>query len=241
MEQRISDLLSQMTVDEKISLVHADSKFTTAALARFGVGRRWMSDDPQGVREDIGPDTWAEPAGHTDDFSTAMPANIGLAATFDPELAKAYGNVIGEEALTRGKQIMLGPGVNIMRTPLNGRNSEYLGEDPFLAGRMAVAYIQGVQSHGIASCVKHFAANNQETDRNSVDVEMDDRAPDGIDLPAFKAAVTEVHVWCVMTAYNKLRGTYCSENELLLKDMLKGNWAFQGVVMSDWSGPVHSL
>ncbi|HUO07615.1 MAG TPA: glycoside hydrolase family 3 C-terminal domain-containing protein [Phycisphaerae bacterium] len=235
LEERVSDLLARLTLDEKISLVHADSKFTTAALPRFGVTRRWMSDGPQGVREDVGPDTW-EPAGHTDDFSTAMPANLGLSATFDPELARAYGNVIGEEASARGKQIMLGPGVNIMRTPLNGRNSEYLGEDPYLAGRMAVAYINGAQSHGIASCVKHFAANNQETERNTIDVEMDDRALHEIYLPAFKAAVTEGHAWCVMTAYNKLRGTYCSENALLLNGILKRDWGFQGLVMSDWSG-----
>ncbi len=162
-EARIADLLSRLTLDEKISLVHADSKFTTAALPKYGAARRWMSDGPQGVREDIGPDTWA-PAGRTDDFATAMPANIGLAATFDPQLAADYGNVIGEEASARRKNIMLGPGVNILRTPLNGRNSEYLGEDPFLAGRIAVAYINAVQSHGVASCVKHFAANNQETE-----------------------------------------------------------------------------
>ena len=235
LEARVSDLLSKLTLDEKISLVHADSKFTTAALTRFGVARRWMSDGPQGVREDIGPDTW-KPAGRTDDFSTAMPANIGLAASFDPEMATAYGNVIGEEAFARGKQTMLGPGVNILRTPLNGRNSEYLGEDPFLAGRMAVAYIRAVQSHGVTSCVKHFAANNQETERNKVDVEMDDRALHEIYLPAFKAAVTEGQVWCVMTAYNKFRGTYCSENELLINQILKGAWGFPGVVMSDWSG-----
>jgi beta-glucosidase len=235
MEARVSDLLARMTVDEKISLVHADSKFTTAALPRFHVARRWMSDGPQGVREDIGPDTWA-PAGHTNDFATAMPANLGLAASFDPTLATAYGNVIGEEASTRGKQVMLGPGVNILRTPLNGRNSEYLGEDPFLAGRMAVAYIDAVQSHGVASCVKHFAANNQETDRNTIDVEMDDRALHEIYLPAFKAAVTEAHVWCVMTAYNQFRGSFCSENELLLNTILKGDWQFQGLAMSDWSG-----
>ncbi|MGN6370700.1 MAG: glycoside hydrolase family 3 C-terminal domain-containing protein [Phycisphaerae bacterium] len=234
-EERIADLLNRLTLDEKISLVHADSKFTTAALPRFNVPRRWLSDGPQGVREDIGPDTW-QPAGHADDFSTAMPANIGLAASFDPELARAYGAVIGQEALARGKQIMLGPGVNIMRTPLNGRNSEYLGEDPFLAGRMAVGFIEGEQSQGVASCVKHFAANNQETDRNNIDVEMSDRALHEIYLPAFKAAVTKSHAWCVMTAYNKLRGTYCSENPLLLNEILKGDWAFPGVVMSDWSG-----
>ncbi len=235
LEARVSDLLGRLTLDEKISLVHADSKFTTAALPRFHSARRWLSDGPQGVREDVGPDTW-NVANRTDDFATALPANLGLAATFDPAMATAYGNVIGEEASTRGKNIMLGPGVNIMRTPLNGRNSEYLGEDPYLAARMAAADITAIQSHGVASCVKHFAANNQETQRNSIDVEMDDRTLHEIYLPAFKAAVTEGHAWCVMSAYNKFRGDFCSENELLLQRILKNDWGFPGLVMSDWGG-----
>src|SRR3954468_20082956 len=136
-EKRVDELLSRLTLDEKISLVHADSKFTTAAIPRFNIPRRWLSDGPHGVREDIGPDTW-NPAGRTDDFSTAMPCGIALAATWNPELAKAVGATIGEEALARGKHIMLGPAVNIMRTPLCGRNFEYLGEDPFLTSRIAV-------------------------------------------------------------------------------------------------------
>ena len=174
LESRVEDLLGRMTQEEKLSLVHADSKFTTAAIPRLGIPSRWMSDGPHGVREDVGPDTW-NVAGHTDDFSTCMPVLIGLAATWNPDAAAAYGNVIGEEARRRGKDIMLGPGVNIQRTPLNGRTSEFLGEDPFLASRMAVSYIRAVQAHGVASCVKHFAANNQETQRGSIDVEMDER------------------------------------------------------------------
>jgi beta-glucosidase len=238
LDARVESLLKQMTLEEKISLCHGDSKFTTAAIPRLGLPRRWMSDGPHGVREDVGPDTW-QPAGRTDDFSTYMPVNICLAASWDPELARQFGSTIGEEARARGKHIMLAPGVNIMRTPLNGRNFEYFGEDPFLASRMAVGYIKGEQSQGVASCVKHFAANNQETARNSVNVEMDERTLREIYLPAFQAAVQEGGAWAVMSAYNKFRGAYCSENEYLLNTVLKGEWGFRGLVMSDWAG-VHS-
>ncbi len=232
---RVEDLLSRLTLEEKLALVHADSKFTTAAIPRLGIPRRWLSDGPHGVREDVGPDNW-QPAGHTDDFASWMPALIGLSSTFNPDLAHAYGDVIGEEALKRGKQIMLGPGVNIMRTPLNGRNFEYWGEDPFLTSRMAVAYIRGVQSHEVASCVKHFAANNQEWERNSINVEMDERTLREIYLPAFKAAVQEAGVLAVMGAYNKFRGQHACHNEYLLNKVLKEEWGFKGLVMSDWGG-----
>lgn len=238
LDARVEALLKQMTVEEKVALCHGDSKFTTAAIPRLGLTRRWMSDGPHGVREDVGPDTWA-PAGHTDDFSTFMPVNVCLAATWDPALAREYGTVIGQEARARGKHNMLGPGVNIMRTPLNGRNFEYYGEDPFLASRMAVGYIQGAQSEGIASCVKHYAGNDQETQRGSIDVHMDDRTLHEIYLEPFRAAVQEGKVLSVMAAYNKFRGTYCTENDLLLNGILKGDWGFKGVVMSDWGG-VHS-
>ena len=235
LESRVEDLLGRMTQEEKLSLVHADSKFTTAAVPRLGIPRRWMSDGPHGVREDVGPDTW-NVAGHTDDFSTCMPVLIGLAATWNTESASAYGNVIGEEARKRGKDIMLGPGVNIQRTPLGGRTSEFMGEDPFLASRMAVNYIRAVQSHGVASCVKHFAANNQETQRGSIDVEMDERTLREIYLPVFRAAVQEGGAWAVMGAYNRLRGQFCCENDYLINRVLKGEWGFQGLVMSDWGG-----
>ena len=207
-ETRVEDLLSRLTLAEKISIIHADSKFTTAAIPRLGIPRRWMSDGPHGVREDVGPDTW-QPAGHTDDFSTAMPAGICLAATWNPDLGFSEGEAIGQEARKRGKDIMLGPGVNILRTPLCGRNFEYLGEDPFLAARMVVGYIRGAQLQDISSCVKHFALNNQEFERNSINVEVDDRALHEIYLPAFKAAVQEAGVWSVMGAYNQFRGQHC--------------------------------
>ena len=187
-EVRIEDLLARLTLDEKLAFVHGDSKFTTPAISRLGLPRRWMSDGPHGVREDVNANNWY-PAGRTDDFATFMPVVLALAATWNPEAAHAYGEVIGEEARQRGKDIMLGPGVNLLRTPLNGRNSEYFGEDPWLAARLAVEYIRGVQAHGVASCVKHFAANNQETQRGRIDVEMDERTLRERYLPAFEAAV----------------------------------------------------
>jgi beta-glucosidase len=235
LETRVEDLLSRLTLEEKISIIHADSKFTTAAIPRLGIPRRWMSDGPHGVREDVGPDTW-QPAGHTDDFSTAMPAGICLAATWNPDLGFSEGEVIGQEARKRSKDIMLGPGVNILRTPLCGRNFEYLGEDPFLTSRMAVGYIRGAQSQDISSCVKHFALNNQEFQRGSINVEVDERALHEIYLPAFNAAVQEAGVWSVMGAYNQFRGQHCCENDLLLNKILKNEWGFKGLVMSDWAG-----
>ena len=234
-EVRVEDLLSRLTLEEKISLIHADSKFTTTAISRLGIPRRWLSDGPHGVREDVGPDTWA-PAGHTDDFSTAMPPGICLAATWNPELGFSEGEVIGQEARARGKDIMLGPGVNILRTPLCGRNFEYLGEDPFLTSRMAVGFIRGEQSQDVSSCVKHFAANNQEFQRGSINVEMDERTLREIYLPAFKAAVQEAGVGSIMGAYNQIRSQYCCENDYLLNKILKGEWGFKGLVMSDWDG-----
>jgi len=233
-EKRVEDLLSRLTLEEKVALVHGDTKFTVAAIPRLGIPKRCLSDGPHGVREEVSRDTW-QVGGRTDDFATAMPSGIALAATWNPELAEVEGTAIGEEALARGKQIMLGPGVNIMRTPLCGRNFEYFGEDPFLASRMAVGYIRGEQSRGVASCIKHFAANNQEFDRMTINVEMDERTLREIYLPAFQAAVQEAGVWTVMGAYNKFRGQFCSHNEYLLNKILKDEWKFQGLVMSDWA------
>ncbi|HEY4416655.1 MAG TPA: glycoside hydrolase family 3 C-terminal domain-containing protein, partial [Verrucomicrobiae bacterium] len=234
-ETRVEDLLSRLTLDEKISIVHADSKFTTAAIPRLGIPRRWLDDGPHGVREDIGPDTWA-PAGRTDDFATAMPVGICLAATWNPKLGYREGEAIGQEARERGKDIMLGPGVNILRTPLCGRNFEYLGEDPFLSGVMCSGYIRGEQSQDVSSCVKHFALNNQEFDRMNINVEAGERALREIYLPAFKAAMQSGGAWCVMGAYNQFRGQHCCENDYLLNKILKDEWGFKGLVMSDWAG-----
>ena len=234
-DSRVEDLLSRMTLEEKLALVHADSKFTSAAIPRLGIPRRWLSDGPHGVREDVGPDNW-KPAGRTDDFASFMPALVGLAATWNTDLATAYGKVIGEEARQRNKQIMLGPGMNIMRTPLNGRNFEYPGEDPFLTSRMVVNYIRAVQAEDVSSCAKHFAANDQEWERGTINVEVDERALREIYLPPFEAAVKEAGVRTVMSAYNKVRGQWCSENDYLLNKILKGEWGFKGLVMSDWNG-----
>jgi beta-glucosidase len=235
LESRIDDLLSRLTLEEKVSLIHGDSKFTTAAIPRLNIPRRWLSDGPHGVREDIGPDTW-NPAGRTDDYCTAMPCDLLLAATWDPELARAFGMVIGQEARARGKQIMLGPSVCIHRTPLCGRNFEYMGEDPYLTSRIAVGYIQGEQAQGVSSCVKHFACNNQETERSSINVEIDERPLREIYLPAFEAAVKEAGVLSVMGAYNQVRGEHCCHNDYLLNKILKGEWGFKGLVVSDWGG-----
>ena len=234
-EARVEDLLSRLTLEEKVSLVHADSHFSAAGVPRLGVSELRMDDGPMGVREEDR--SWQ---GHVDDFSTAMPATLGLAATWNTDLAMAYGAVIGQEAMQRGKHIMLGPSLNIQRTPLCGRNFEYLGEDPFLTSRMAVHYIQGEQAQGISSCAKHFAANNQEYQRNSINVEMDERALREIYLPAFRAAVQEAGVLAVMGAYNQFRGQHCCENDYLLNRVLKGEWGFKGFVVSDWGGVHHT-
>jgi len=234
-EVRVEDLLARLTLEEKVSLCHANSLFTTAGVPRLGIPTRWLSDGPHGVREEVGPDSF-RPAGRTDDFATYLPVSIALAATWDLELARAYGEVLGEEARARGKDFLLGPGINIARTPLNGRTFEYYSEDPFLISQLVVPSIQGLQSKQTAACLKHFALNNQEYQRGFVNVEADERALREIYLPGFKAAVQDAGVLSVMGAYNKLRGQHCCHNDLLLNQILKGEWGFSGLVMSDWGG-----
>ena len=234
-EKRIDNALSLMTLDEKVALCHAQSKFSSPGVPRLGIPEIWWSDGPHGIREEVYWDEWTG-ANWTNDSCTAFPALTSLAATFNPELSKAYGIAIGEEARYRGKDVLLGPGVNIYRTPLNGRNFEYMGEDPYLASTMVVPYIQGVQQNGVAACVKHFALNNQEEWRGHINVNLSDRALYEIYLPAFKAAVTEAKVWSIMGAYNQIRGQHCCHNELLLNKILKTDWKFDGVVVSDWGG-----
>ncbi len=234
-ELRVKDALSKMTLEEKVKLCTAQSKFSSHGVPRLGIPELWMSDGPHGVRMEILWDSWGH-ADWTNDSCTAFPALTCLAATWDPHMSALYGNAIGEEARYRRKDVLLGPGVNIYRTPLNGRNFEYLGEDPYLASRMVVPYIQGVQSNGVAACVKHYALNNQEKWRGHIDVQISDRALYEIYLPAFKAAVTKGKVWTIMGAYNKIRGQYACENELTLMKILKGEWAFDGTVITDWGG-----
>lgn len=236
-EARVNDALAKMTLKEKIAMIHAQSKFSTPGCPRLGIPEIWMSDGPHGVRMEIDWDTWSH-ADWTNDSCTAFPALTCLAATFNPELSLEYGNALGEEARFRKKDIILGPGVNIYRTPMNGRNFEYLGEDPYLTSKMVVPFIQGVQQNGVAACMKHFALNNQELWRGHIDVEVSDRALYEIYLPAFKAGVQEGKVWAVMGSYNKFRGQYCSHNERLVNKILKGEWGFDGVLVTDW-GSAH--
>ncbi len=234
-EERVEDALKRMTLDEKIAVIHAQSKFSSPGVARLGMPDFWTDDGPHGVRPDVLWDEWMQ-AGQTNDSCVAFPALTCLAATWNPQLAYSYGKALGEEALYRGKDMILGPGVNILRTPLGGRNFEYMGEDPYLASRMVVPYIQGLQSNGVAACVKHFALNNDEEYRNQVNVIVDDRALYEIYLPAFKAAVTEGHVWGLMGAYNLYKNQHNCHNKYLLCDILKGEWGYDGVVVSDWGG-----
>lgn len=237
-EQRVEDALSRLTLKEKVAMVHAQSKFSSAGVPRLGIPEFWMTDGPHGIRPEVLWDEWDQ-AGWTNDSCVAYPALTCLAATWNPEMSMLYGKSIGEEARYRNKTVLLGPGVNIYRTPLNGRNFEYMGEDPYLAGRMVVPYVQGVQQNGVAACVKHYALNNHEVNRHTTNVVVDDRALYEIYLPAFKAAVQEGNAWAIMGAYNLYKGQHACHNQYLLNDILKGEWGFDGVVVSDWGG-VHN-
>jgi len=234
-DKRIESALSKMTLEEKVAMCHAQSKFSSKGVPRLGIPEVWTDDGPHGLREEVFWDEWSG-AKWTNDSCTAFPALTCLAASFNPQMSLIYGQSIGEEARYRNKTVLLGPGVNIYRTPLNGRNFEYMGEDPYLSSRMVVPYIQGVQQNGVSACVKHFALNNQEVNRMTIDVEVSDRALREIYLPAFKAAVVEGKAWSIMGSYNQFRGEHCCHNDLLLNKILKGEWAFDGVVISDWGG-----
>lgn len=235
-EAKIDSLLSLMTLEEKVGMIHASSSFTSGGVPRLGIPEMIMSDGPCGVRKEYGRDWEFDNKG--DDSATYLPPGIGLAATWNSDLGYSFGKVLGSEAKYRGKDVILGPGVNIFRTPLNGRNYEYLGEDPYLASRMAVGFIKGVQDQGISACVKHYAANNQEFERHKTDVHMSERAFREIYLPAFAAAVKEAEVNTLMGAYNKFRGQWCTHNDYLMNKVLKEELGFKGIVISDW-GAVH--
>lgn len=237
LEDRVEDALSRMTLQEKINIIHAQSKFSAPGVPRLGISELWCTDGPLGVRPEVLWDEW-EQAGWTNDSCTAFPSLTALAATWDPDMALLYGKSIGEEARYRNKSVLLGPGVNIYRTPLCGRNFEYMGEDPYLAARMVVPYVQGVQSNGVATCVKHFALNNNEVNRHTSNPIVDDRTLYEIYLPAFKAAATEGNAWSFMGGYNLFRGEHASYNPILMNKILKGEWGFDGAVISDW-GAVH--
>ena len=234
-EERVEDALSRMTLEEKVGMTTAQSKFSSRGVPRLGIPEVWHTDGPHGIRPEVLWDDWDQ-AGWTNDSCTAFPALINLAATWDKEMSLLYGRSIGEEARYRKKDILLGPGINICRTPLNGRNFEYMGEDPFLAGQMVVPYVKGVQENGVAACVKHYAVNNQEFQRTQSNSVVDDRTLYEIYLPAFKAAVVEGNAWAIMGSYNLYNGQFNCHNKKLLVDILKGEWGFDGVVVSDWGG-----
>ncbi|WP_288717128.1 glycoside hydrolase family 3 C-terminal domain-containing protein [uncultured Duncaniella sp.] len=235
LDERVEDALSRMTLQEKVNMIHAQGKFSSAGVPRLGIPDLWMSDGPHGVRAEINWNDWGY-SNRTNDSITAFPALTALAATWNPDLSFAYGNALGEEALYREKDVMLGPGVNIYRTPLNGRNFEYMGEDPYLASVLVVPYIKGMQQNGVAASVKHFALNNQELWRGHIDVNLSDRALHEIYLPVFKSAVIDGDSWTIMGSYNKIRGQHACHNEMLLNKILKDDWGYKGVVVTDWGG-----
>ena len=238
MEKRIEKLIKKMTLEEKVGLLHGNSKFYVAGVERLGIPEWSLSDGPHGVRAEINRHDWAY-AGWTNDSASYFPTGTAFAAAWNPELAYRRGEVLGEEALWRKKDVLLGPGVNIIRSPLCGRNFEYMSEDPYMNSVLAVAYIKGLQSRDVACSVKHFAVNNQETNRTTVDVECSERALREIYLPAFKAAVQEGGALTVMAAYNKFRGEFCAENNYLVRKILRNEWGFDGVYVTDW-GAAHS-
>ncbi|MBO5002233.1 MAG: glycoside hydrolase family 3 C-terminal domain-containing protein [Prevotella sp.] len=234
-EQRVKDALSRMTVHEKVQLLHAQSKFTTAGVPRLGIRQLNMADGPHGVRQELEWNTWKQ-AYWTNDSVVAFPSLTCLAATWNTHLSGLYGNALSEEFAFRGKDMILGPGANIARTPYCGRNFEYMGEDPFLAGEMIVPYIQRAQANGVACCLKHFALNNQEIDRGTVNVNVSERALNEIYLPAFKKAVEQGGLWAMMGSYNRWNNKYCCHNDSLVNGILKGDWGFDGAYVSDWGG-----
>jgi beta-glucosidase len=234
---KIKSLLGQLTLEEKVNMIHASSSFTSGGVARLGIPEMVTSDGPHGVRPEHGRDWMLD--NNLLDSGTYLPTGNCLAATWNPQLGYAFGSVLGSEARFRGKNIILGPGINIVRSPLNGRNFEYQSEDPFLVSKMVVGYIKGVQEQGVSACVKHYAANNQESKRFTINVQMSERALREIYLPGFKAAVQIAKVNTVMGAYNKFRGQWASQNNYLLNQILKKEWGFKGFVISDWDA-VHS-
>ena len=237
-DQKVESIFLKLKLEEKVSLIHGNTFFTTPAIPRLGIPALHLSDGPCGVREENAPYSW-KPANWTNDATAYFPALTALAATWNTDLSTEFGIAYGEEALARGKDIMLAPGLNIHRTPLNGRNWEYMSEDPFLTSRMAVNYVKAAQAKGIAVCAKHYALNNQEFERGTINVEVSERALREIYLPAFETMVKEAEVLSVMGAYNKFRGKFACQNSYLLQDILKGEWGFRGLVMSDW-GAVHN-
>lgn len=238
-ESHIDQLISTMTLEEKVSLLHANGKFTIPAVPRLGIHEMWMSDGPHGVRQEINRHDWAE-AGWTSDYSTSLPVLTSVAASWDPEIARMHGYVLGAEARHRGKDFILGPGVNLARNPLYGRNFEYLGEDPFLAAELVVPAVIAIQENDVAATVKHYALNTQELNRTGVDNRPDERTLREVYLPAFEAAVKEGNTWGIMGAYNEVYGTNANQSAYLVNDILKGEWGYQGVLLTDWNVDINT-
>jgi len=234
-EKKIDEILGQMTLEEKVNMLHAKHMFISAGVDRLGIADMKYADGPFGIREEMQPDSWM-PLGWQNDKATFFPTGSALAATWSPELAYSYGTGMAREARLRGKDMILGPAINIQRIPTGGRTYEYLSEDPFLSARLAVGYTKGVQENGVAVCVKHFALNNQENNRGNVNVVIGERAMREIYLQPFRAAVEEGDAYGIMPAYNKVNGTFCSENDILLNKILRGEWGFAGMTISDWGG-----
>ena len=238
-ESRVKDALSRMTTHEKIKVLHAQSKFTSAGVPRLGIRQLNMDDGPHGVREELEWNTW-NPARWTNDYCVAFPSLTCLAATWNRDLSAVYGNAISEEFAYRGKDLLLGPGVNIQRTPLNGRAFEYMGEDPYLAGEMAVPYIVAAQKNGVGCCLKHYVLNDQETDRFAVNVNVSERALREIYLYPFEQAVKRAHVWSIMGSYNLWQNVHCCHNDALINGILKKEWGWDGALVSDWGGTTNT-
>lgn len=237
---KIDHIIKKMTLEEKIAMLHGNALFSSAGVKRLNIPELTYDDGPLGVRDEVLRFDWRS-AGWTTDSATFLPNGSAIAATWNPKMAYKYGVVLGEEANARKKNIMLAPAFNICRMPLGGRTYEYYSEDPFLNAQLAVQAVKGIQSQHVAACIKHFAVNNQELHRDSVNAVVDERALREIYLPAFKAAVQEGDAYAIMSAYNKVNGYWCSENNFLLNDILKKEWDFKGVVISDWGGVHHTI
>ena len=234
-QDQIEALVKKLTLEEKIGMIHGQGIFHTKGVERLSIPPLWLSDGPMGVRKEFQDNNWI-PKGTTDDYVSYLPSNLALACTWNLECARKAGEVLGEEARGRGKDVILAPGINIIRTPLCGRNFEYMSEDPYLISKLAVSLIQGIQMQDVAACVKHFALNNQETRRLDVDVKVEERTLREIYLPGFEASVKEGKVRTLMGAYNRYQGEHCCHNKKLLCEILRGEWGFDGVVLSDWGG-----
>ncbi|HPF52416.1 MAG TPA: glycoside hydrolase family 3 N-terminal domain-containing protein, partial [Draconibacterium sp.] len=234
-DKQIDTIIGEMTLEEKVNMLHAKHMFVSAGVERLGIADMIYADGPFGIREEMQPDGWMG-LGWETDRATFFPTGSALAATWCPGLAYAYGTGMAKEARLRGKDMILGPAINIQRIPTGGRTYEYLSEDPFLSSRLSVGYTKGVQDNGAAACLKHYALNNQENNRGTVNVIVGERAMREIYLPPFKAAVEEADAYGVMAAYNKVNGWWCAENDMLLNKILRDDWGFAGMVISDWNG-----